>query len=1117
MTENYHILIQKLDEFIRKYYRNLLIKGVILFVALFLFSYLVVAGFEYFGHFGPTPRTILFYLFLTANGIILYHYILTPLLKLSRIGKVISHEQASEIIGTHFTDVRDKLLNTLQLQKMVENSSENVDLLKAGIDQKIGQLKPIPFTSAIDLSKNRKFLKYALPPLVVLLGLLLISPTLITKPTERIIHHTQVFAEELPFTISILNKSLEVFQQEDFQLKVKVTGEKLPDELFIESEGITYKLSKESKIHFSYTFKSLQRTQKFRIVAGKYKTGEYEILVFPKPTILNFEVSVQYPPYLNRKQEVIENAGDLIVPEGSKVLWKYYTKDVDQVQMRFEGNPVNLPKESGNTFTHSLVVMKSMHYTICAFNPYVKNADSLKYTIMVIQDAMPSISVKEVSDSLIPSRIYFTGLIKDDYGFSKLTFTYATVTKGDTTVSSRNATEIPINKALNQQQFYYSVDLAQFVNEPGKELNYYFEVCDNDGIHGAKCARTMIFKFAPPTPEEIEKATSEKEEKIEKSLENALTEAKKLQKQIDDMGRKMTEKNSLSWQDKKQLEEMLQKEKQIKETLENLEKQNEQKNNFEQMYNPPDSSIMAKQRELSKLFQEVMDDELKKMVEDIKSMMDKIDKNQVNQMLDKMKMTNKDLEKQLDRSLELYKQVEFDKKLTETIDNLNKLAEQQEKLAESTLDKENSDESLKQQQEELQKQFEQEKKSLDELEEKNKKLDEPNSFPNTEKEQQEIQKEMNQSKEELQKQERKSSSKSQKNAAKSMKSLAGQLQKMKEDSENSESAEDFELLRQVLENLVRISFDQEDLMNRTKVINRNDPKYLNIIQEQNDLKADLKVVEDSLTQLAKRQIMIKPFITREIASINSNVDLAVKNLEERNIGIAAAKQQYIMTSVNNLALMLAESLKKMESQMQGQCKKPGNSSCNNPGGSGKKSMKSLRQMQEQLNKQMQGLKKEMESQSKGGPNKTGSSGNRQMSEKLARMAAEQEAIRNEMKKYQDQMNEQGIKPGGEMSDAMQKMEETERDLVNKRILQETINRQQEILTRLLESERAELKREQEERRESNEAKNQKYSNPNGNFQYNKARSSDSDMLKMAQPSYNYYYKTKIASYFLKFE
>ncbi|MEI6900207.1 MAG: hypothetical protein WCL00_10030 [Bacteroidota bacterium] len=275
MSESYLTLIHKLDGFIRKYYRNRLIRGSLLFLALFLVSFLLVSFLEFLGHFGTIPRTVLFYLFIISNLFILGYFIVIPLLKLSKIGKIITHEQAAAIIGKHFSEIGDKLLNTLQLQQLSHKEGLNLTLVEAGIDQKIRKLKPIPFTAAIDFRKNLKFLRYAIPPLIVIFAVMIISPSFVTRPAERIIHHTVTFAEEMPFRIIILNKNLEAFQQEDFALRVKVTGEKLPDELFIESEGITYKLSKENKIFFSYTFKAIQTNKTFRLVAGTYKTEDY--------------------------------------------------------------------------------------------------------------------------------------------------------------------------------------------------------------------------------------------------------------------------------------------------------------------------------------------------------------------------------------------------------------------------------------------------------------------------------------------------------------------------------------------------------------------------------------------------------------------------------------------------------------------------------------------------------------------------------------------------------------------------------------------------------------------------------------------------------------------------
>jgi hypothetical protein len=1115
MTDNYQILIRKLDEFIRKYYRNQLIRGALLFLAILLISYLSFVTLEYFWHFGTVPRSILFYLFLFLNGSALLYFIADPLLKIRKIGKVISHEQAATIIGKHFGEIKDKLLNTLQLKKLENSGEENIELLKAGIDQKITQLRPVPFIRAIDLSKNRKFLKYALPPLFVLLFLLLIAPSMITKSSERILHHSHVYVEEMPFHLLILNKSLEAFQQEDFTLNVKVTGDKLPDEVFLENSGVSYKMNKISRILFSYTFKTLQKSEKFRLETGNYKSEEFELKVYPKPTILSFEADLFYPPYLNRKNEILENTGDLIIPEGTRVTWKFFTKDVDHILIRFDHETQILNKQESNAFEYTAAFSQSTFYSMKADNIYKRQQDSLSYTITVIPDAYPMISVDQQKDSVMPSRMFFSGVIKDDYGFTKLSFTSTLIHGNDTSVRDSKTTLLIFNKLLNQQSFYYSLDINEWVKNPGDELEYYFEVCDNDGNHGPKCTRSGLLKYKAPTLEEIEKTTSRQEENITASIQSTAKDAKDLQKKIDELNKKLVEKNTLTWQDKKQIQDLLDKQKLIKENLEKIQQQYEQKNNLEEQFKNTDQSIIDKQNQLDELFNEVMDEDTKKLAEELRNMLDKIDKNQVSQMLEKLKMSNKDIEKELDRNLDLLKQAEFDKKLSESIDKLNELSGKQDNLSETTLDKKTDKDQLQNQQKEINKEFDDARKKLDELQEKNKELQEPNELPDLAKDEQDIDNDLNNSTESIDKNDSKAANKSQKGASKKMGAMAQKLESSRNAMDAMQNEEDLSMLRQILENLVRISFDQEDLMNRTKTINKSDPKYLKLIQDQNDLKDDLGSVEDSLYQLGKKEMMIKPFILREISSINSNISDAVKNLNNRNISTAAVKQQFVMTSVNNLALMLSEVMKQMESNMQNAM--PGSGSCNKPGGKGNKmSMKSMRGMQEQLNKQMQGMKKAMESM-KQGQQQPGGSGRKGMSEQLAKMAAQQEAIRNEMSKYADQLNEEGIKDGGTSSEMIKKMEETQKDLVNKKIVQETINRQQEILTKMLESEKAEMKRGEEEKRQSTEAKNPQISNPFTNLKYNSLKTAATDLLKTVQPSYNYYYKNKINSYFLKFE
>src|SRR6188768_470183 len=116
-TDNYELLLRKLDEFTRKYYVNQFIRGAIYTSALLLAAFLVINVLEYFVYFSSTIRTVLFFGFLAGALFIIVRWIALPLLHYFRLGKIISHEQAASIIGSHFSEVQDRLLNILQLKK----------------------------------------------------------------------------------------------------------------------------------------------------------------------------------------------------------------------------------------------------------------------------------------------------------------------------------------------------------------------------------------------------------------------------------------------------------------------------------------------------------------------------------------------------------------------------------------------------------------------------------------------------------------------------------------------------------------------------------------------------------------------------------------------------------------------------------------------------------------------------------------------------------------------------------------------------------------------------------------------------------------------------------------
>ncbi|HNS17105.1 MAG TPA: hypothetical protein PKH94_01840 [Bacteroidales bacterium] len=1109
---NYGVLIRKLDQFIRKYYKNRIVKGLIYSVALVALFYLVVSLLEFIGHFGTQMRTVLFYGLLAAILIILVRFVAIPVFQLFKIGKIITREQAAGIIGKHFPEVRDKLLNTLQLGRIEEPSSR--ELIEASISQKIRHLTPIPFHSAIQLRDNRKYLKYALVPLSILLFIFIAAPGVIREPTHRIVNHNVYFERELPFSVWIENKELKALRNEDFKLIVGVSGEQIPEAFYLEMEGQNLKLSRESNGRYSYLFRNIQRNVAFYLTADKYRSDRKEILVIPSPVIGRFEIKMNPPVYTGKKEEVLENTGDLIVPEGTRLIWKFFTTDTDSVLFSVDDRREVLGQQGNNVFVYEHSCYRSSYYSVKTVNRYVQDNDSLFYTLTVIPDLYPTILAEEYRDTLYDNRLYFKGNIRDDYGFTRLLFRYGVKDRpgGDDRVPD-SSQRVAVDPRQTQQLFYHFFDITSLSLSPGDEVEYFFEVWDNDAVNGNKSSRTPKMTFRIPSLEEIDEQTQAASESLKNEMESTLLDLKGMQKDIEELHRNFLEKKSLNWQEEQQLEQLLKKQQSIQNRMEDLNLQNLEKSVREQQYKEVDPDILEKQKELEKLFEEILSEDVKKLIEELQQMMSEMDKDKINEMLEKMKWTNEDIEQQLDRSLELFKRFEFEKRLADMIDKIGKLSEKQEKLSEETSEGRNEDaEELMDKQEKIGEEFDQIGEELDELDKMNQELEDPNQMENTEQDEQGIKDDLQNSQNELSTKKFSKASKSQQGAARKMKEMSSKLQNMMDSMMSAALGEDIWALREILENLLQVSFDQEKLMDELSMTGRNDPVYNRIVQDQKKLKDDVGMIEDSLFALSKRQPAIKAVVQREINEIDDKLSKTLADLAEKNVSTAQSNQQYVMTSVNNLALLLSESLQNMQSQMDQMSQNSGGGSCPNPGGSSPSSISTMRQLQEQLNKQIEQLKKGMDkgqgSEQMGMP---------AMSEQLARLAAQQEALRNQLRQYMDGLKEQGLGDQGEMKRMIEDMEKTETDLVNKMITNQTLMRQQEILSRLLESEKAERMRELEEQRESKEVKNQKISNPEEFFKYKGIKDNQTEILKSIPPGLKPFYKRKVNDYLFNFE
>jgi len=1105
VMDNYQLLMQKLDQFIRKFYVNQLIRGLLYSVGLILLLFILLNAAEYYYYFSTNVRKVIFYSFIGVSSMALIGWVFIPLMKYFRLGKTISHDQAAGIIGDHFPNVKDKLLNILQLQAQ-SSSSQEKDLLMASINQKSEEIKPVPFKGAIDLSKNKQYLlRYALPPLLLFFILLFGAPSILKDGTNRLINNDKKFERAAPFHFTVDKDDLTVVQFEDYPLTVKVDGEVLPNDVFITIDNYKYRLNKVDANTFTYQFSNVQKKMSFNLAASTVNSETYDLNVLLKPNITGFDVKLDYPNYIGRKDESIANIGDLVVPIGTNLSWMFNSLNTDDISILFSDKTdrVKANRDDELRYSYNKKALVDQTYKLYVSNKNLPDADSIAYSISVVPDLHPNIKVEKFVDSTDTKMLYFVGDASDDYGLTSLSFHYK--------VTSENGAQQPLQtiampKPTNKQaQYDYVWDISELSLKPGDALTYYFEVYDNDGVNGRKSAKTNLMKLELPSLDEIDEKTDQNNEDIKKNLEEAKKEAKKIQEDFKKLREETLQKKEMDWQTKKEMEKLLERQKELQKQINEAKKDFEENMKNQEEFSKTDEEIQEKQEKIQEMFEEVMSDEMKELMQQIQELMEEMDKEEALEKMEEMEMNDEELNMELDRMLELFKKLEVEHEMEKAIEKLEELAEKEEQLSEDTEKQAKPEEELKKEQEEIEKELEKLKEEMKETEEKNEELESPMDMDDQQEEMEEIQEEVDEAQEEMEKSDSKKASKKQKSAAQKMAAAAAKMKAKMQSGEEEQMEEDMAALRQLLENLVTLSFGQESLIEEVNVSNSNTPYYVDLVQKQFGLKDDFKMVEDSLFALSKRIFQIESFVLEKVTEIKSTMKKSTDHLEQRKKPQATEQQQKSMESLNDLAVMLDEIMQQMQEQMAQEME--GNQMCNNPGkkgSSGKVPKDKPGEGQKSLNDAMKKMKEGM-----------GKDGEKGSSKEFAEMMQRQNALRKalEQKRKEAQESGQGKDVGKELQDIIDGMNKTETDLANKRLTNEMLKRQEQILTRLLKHEKAQQEREYDNKRKAEVAQQKERVVPPAIEEYIKKREAEIDVFKTVSPALKPYYKFLVEEYF----
>ena len=1106
-------LHREIDAFSNKFYLNKAIRGIILFTSLLLASYLLFTSLAYFFELTPWIKLSFLFLFSTINVISLVVWVLIPILKRIRLLPALTRIQASKLIGSFFPEIADRLTNTLQLIQASQASSENIELLTASVAQRTKQLRLFKFSKAVDYKVNTKYLKYILPAFLTLFFVLIFIPGILTQGAQLIWDYNKKI---IPFTFHLIQGNEAHEEDTDIPIRVKLKGSKLPDKVYLVSDQGKFLMTRIAKNEYLATLKKVKKPGTFYFIANEEKSNSFSYSVTGKNIFGKVNVTVKYPKYLGKPNEYLVNIGDLTLPEGTIIEWTGQTKNTSKINVYSGNSRFNF---NGESYHFTQKISADTKVKIVILNKYAQKKDSAFHHIGVIKDAFPSILVNEAADSMKASIRYFTGEISDDYGIQNLVFSYRIIRKG-AVIKTKN---LPVNfQKGTKSKFDYGVDFMKEDVQLEDKIEYHFIVNDNDGVNGSKATKSYTGEFMLPNLEELNENRSEQQKETRQDLENLLNRSQQFEKNIEKLKNDINNSKSSDWLKKEQINQLqeernsLEKElNQIKEKLDNQTKEKDQ-------LSPIDKELLEKQELIEKLLEKVMDEELKKLLDEIEKLFNEQQNKALQKEMNQLDNSAEQMKKQLDRTLEMLKKLQLNERIDDLEKELKENADNQELLKEKMEKGLLSKEEALKQQEAIDDRFKKIQEKLSEIKNENQELENPMDLGNTEELEESIQKELSEAEENIKEGKNNKSKENQKKAAEQMDQLSEMLNSKQQASNQQQQEEDMEMIREILEKLMHLSFEEENLLTQLNRLNTNDPKFKATARQQKKHNSKTIMVRDSLLALAKRQPNIATFIDKELNDIKFTQQQVLDAIASNDKSGAVKNQQSTMTSLNNLALLLNEALQQMQSQMQSEME--GSGSCSKPGNGKPKSGKNMSSgdMKEMLKKQLDQMKKGSnpggnkpgEKQGEGiKPGGNGKDGLGLSNQEIAKMAAQQSAIRQRLEQLKNELNKDGQGRGNQLNPLLEELQKQEKDIINKNFSNDMIERQKDILTRLLESEKALMERGYDEERKSKSGVDKPKSNLIELKEYNQTKLKQIEMLRVVDPSFSNYYKQKAASYF----
>jgi hypothetical protein len=1102
-------------------------------------------------HFRSSFRTVIFWIYVLSFLTTLSYFIINFVLKRYGVLKPPDVLKYAGKVGGFFENIKDAIANSLSLFKLTGKKefsklyfSEN--LILANLEKMNSETESVNLSSFVKYKNLRKLFSAFLFSIVIIVISFTIFPNALFSSLDRLINYRYSFIDnKYGIAFEITPGNYETFKGDKVNVTIRVKSNK-PDLKIEELEFYTkqftpdgYEIlsdSKDLKATTDNTFyTSIENINTDLVYYAEYKeirSEEYKIRISDYPIIKSFRVTIIPPEFTGMPEKKLnENEGEIYCIEGSKIHFDIKSsKELSSAGILLNDNYFDL-KVDGDHAEGWIEANQEGSYKIKLKDTKGNDNKNEKiFTLRLIKDEPPKITIIEPQEENYFIRnekdILLRARIKDDFGFSKLNLYYRK-SKSNTSASQiYSSVNIPLkNLNATELEVPYLWNIYNLHISPGDIIEYYIEVTDNGGKSTKSELRLLTYKSLP----DMLKKSEEIIKNLNEDLKAIFDDVKKLQEDIKELKKNNTEELGLNDVQKKldlqnKMENLQGKMDATKQKMESNMNELQQKN---MLSDKTLEQFMKLQEMFNKIDTPQFRDVLKKMLEALK-------KNDMNQLREEMKNFHFDEEafkKQIEQLMHMMKKIENLQKfgeLTQKLDDITKNQEELKKLTENTKQDETSKlNTLANRQQDIKEQTQEFKDELQKLIDELNKMKEdisPNDLQklNKKMEQKNTQSKMQKSSNELMKNQKENSENTQEE-------ILDDLKDMNEDMQNAlESAMDMQNINKkmtdgierIKKDLEKLSEEQQDLKEKTQDTKKSDKEeFQNSSKEQGSLKNKLTGDINDLMNMTKDGLQITPELGKELGNAYNKMDKAEGELQQGEKENAVGNQGKAKQSLDNAAKMLGDMLGKMKQQ--------GKSGMKGQGRLGQlmQQLAKIIAMQQGLNGQMQKMGQNGKTGDNGKNGKDGKDGTEEMQTdtklQIDRLKLQQEEIRKSLEQLNEEFEKErqntGDKLLGDLKEVEKQMKESIRDLSDYNIDNRLIERQNRILSRMLDAQLSQREKDYEQKRESKPGENIIRTSPpevviSGP---NSINSLKEDFLRLQKEGYTEDYEALITKYFLE--